>query len=239
MFAGILAGSLIVLALLGALLLRFIRRLSRLAAVRQSSVLRHGLANLYRPGAHTLAILASLGIGVMFTVTVYFLQYSLLEEVRLTAPPDTPNLFLINITDVERDGLTRLDRKRSRHRRSPATVPISRRPNRDDRRSAFGTDPSRTRRATVSQHSIRADLVSGHASGDADSGRLRWPPQPETPLVSVQEFAAQALGLKIGSVIEWTALGGNVKARVANIRKTDAIRVGANNQFILSPGRSR
>jgi predicted lysophospholipase L1 biosynthesis ABC-type transport system permease subunit len=52
-----------------------------------------------------------------------------------------------------------------------------------------------------------------------------WPSQPETPLVSVQEFAAQALGLKIGSVIEWTALGGNVKARVANIRKTDAIRV--------------
>ena len=37
-------------------------------------------------------------------------------------------------------------------------------------------------------------------------------------------------------MIEWTALGGNVKARVANIRKTDAIRVGANNQFILSPG---
>src|SRR5207245_4391055 len=26
----------------------------------------------------------------------------------LTAPPDTPNLFLINITDRERDGITRL-----------------------------------------------------------------------------------------------------------------------------------
>src|SRR5262249_60260756 len=63
-----------------------------------------------------------------------------------------------------------------------------------------------------------------------------WPSQPREPLVSVQEFAAQALGLKVGSVIEWTALAGNVRARVANIRRTDALRVGANNQFILSPG---
>jgi predicted lysophospholipase L1 biosynthesis ABC-type transport system permease subunit len=35
------------------------------------------------------------------------------------------------------------------------------------------------------------------------------------PLVSVQEFAAQALGLKVGSVVEWTATDGNVRARVA------------------------
>src|SRR5205823_14013439 len=63
-----------------------------------------------------------------------------------------------------------------------------------------------------------------------------WRARPAEPLVSVQESAALALGLKVGSVIEWTAPGGNVRARVANIRKTDAVRVGANNQFILSPG---
>src|SRR5215472_10396543 len=62
------------------------------------------------------------------------------------------------------------------------------------------------------------------------------PARPPEPLVSVQEAAAQALGLKVGSMIEWTALGGNIRARVANIRRTDALRVGANNQFILSPG---
>src|SRR5204863_5744754 len=63
-----------------------------------------------------------------------------------------------------------------------------------------------------------------------------WGPQPKEPVVSVQEFAAQVLGLKVGSIIEWTAIEGNIRARVANIRKTDAIRVGSNNQFILSPG---
>jgi putative ABC transport system permease protein len=63
-----------------------------------------------------------------------------------------------------------------------------------------------------------------------------WAAQPPESLVSVQEFAAQALGLKVGSVLEWNAFGGKIRARVANIRKTDALRVGANNQFILSPG---
>jgi putative ABC transport system permease protein len=63
-----------------------------------------------------------------------------------------------------------------------------------------------------------------------------WETQSKEPVVSVQEFAAQVLGLKVGSVIEWTAIEGNIRARVANIRRTDAIRVGSNNQFILSPG---
>src|SRR5207247_11350679 len=63
-----------------------------------------------------------------------------------------------------------------------------------------------------------------------------WKPSPPQPMVSVQEFAAQSLGLKVGSVLEWNAIGGTIRARVANIRRTDAVRVGANNQFILSPG---
>src|SRR5699024_3029050 len=84
------------------------RRAANARFMPRSAVFRHGIANLYRPGAHATSILASLGIGVTFTLMVYWLQNSLLEEIRLTAPPDTPNLFLINITENERDGLDRL-----------------------------------------------------------------------------------------------------------------------------------
>jgi putative ABC transport system permease protein len=55
-------------------------------------------------------------------------------------------------------------------------------------------------------------------------------------MVSVQEGAAEALGLKVNSIVEWDALGGTIRARVGNIRRTDSVRIGANNQFILSPG---
>jgi putative ABC transport system permease protein len=235
-FAAILLGSFIILGLISALLLRLIQKFGDRMIVRRSAALRHGIGNLYRPGAHATAIIASLGIGVMFTVVVYFLQYSLLEEVRLTAPPETPNVFMINITESERDGLTHLLETEpgilERQPLSPSVmaqivtidgVPMERIPLEPGARRLLNTQFVLTWAQDIPPATT---LLDGSW----------WPSQPREPLVSVQEFAAQALGLKVGSVIEWTALAGNVRARVANIRRTDALRVGANNQFILSPG---
>ena len=55
----------------------------RRAAEKRTPGLRLGHHVLY---LWPVGFAVSLGIGVMFTVTVYFLQHSLLEEVRLTAP---------------------------------------------------------------------------------------------------------------------------------------------------------
>jgi putative ABC transport system permease protein len=235
-FAAILIGSLLVLAGIGSVLLTVVRRLSAFPFVRRSAAFRHGIANLYRPGAHATAILASLAIGVMFTLSVYFLQYSLLEEVRLTAPPDTPNLFLINITDVERDGITKLLETDpvviDRQPLSPSVAaqletidgtPLEQIPMEDGARRFLNTQFILTWARDLPP---ATQILEG----------LWWAPQPPEPFVSVHEMAAQALGLKVGSVLEWEALGGKIRARVANIRRTDALRVGANNQFILSPG---
>ncbi|PYR84222.1 MAG: hypothetical protein DMG18_10295 [Acidobacteria bacterium] len=241
-FAAILIGSLLVLGSLGGILLHGIRRLSQFQIIRRSAVLRHGIANLYRPGAHATAILASLSIGVMVTLSIYFLQNSLLEEVRLTAPPDTPNLFLINITDRERDGITRLlenDPAVIEHQAlSPSVAaqlstidgkPLEQLPLEEGARRFLNTQFVLTWARDMPP---ATDILEGSW----------WPAQPAQPaqptesLVSVQEFAAQALGLKVGSILEWTAIGGNIRARVANVRRTNALRAGANNQFILSPG---
>jgi putative ABC transport system permease protein len=235
-FAAILIGSILVLGVVGIVLLRAVRKLSGFGFIRRSATLRHGIANLYRPGAHAATILASLGIGVMFTLSVYFLQHSLLEEVRLTAPPDTPNLFLINITDRERDGIANLLQSDpaiiGRQALSPSVsaqlmtidgTPLEQIPLEEGARRFLNTQFVLTWARDIPP---ATQIVEG----------AWWPPEPQEPLVSVQEFAAQALGLKVGSVLEWNAIDGNVHARVANIRRTDALRVGANNQFILSPG---
>ncbi len=59
---------------------------------------RQGFANLYRQGNQAQAILVALGLGVMFTLTVYLVQHSLVGEIVQSAPPDAPNVFLIGIT---------------------------------------------------------------------------------------------------------------------------------------------
>ncbi|MBI4477817.1 MAG: FtsX-like permease family protein [Acidobacteria bacterium] len=235
-FAGVLIGSILVLGALGAGLLRLVRRFSGHSIVRRSAAIRHGIGNLYRPGAHSTAILASLGIGVMFTLSVYFLQHSLLEEIRLTAPPDAPNLFLINITDRERDGIVRLlESETGIVDRQPLSPSVS-----AQLMTIDGTPLEQIRLEEGARRYLNAQFVLTWARDIPPATAILegswWQSQPAEPLVSVQEFAAQALGLKVGSVLEWTGIGGSIRARVANIRRTDAVRIGANNQFILSPG---
>ena len=107
-FAGGLVASVVLLALVGQALMVLMRRvLNRFARSWHPSV-RHGVANLYRPGTHVVAVLVALGIGVMFTLSVQLLQTSLVEQLRTSAPPDMPNVYMINITDREKDGLWEL-----------------------------------------------------------------------------------------------------------------------------------
>ncbi len=102
-FAGGLVGSVILLAAVGKGLMVLVRRVLDRYSLSWHPSLRHGVANLYRPGTHMVAVLVALGIGVMFTLSVQLLQTSLVEQLRESAPPDMPNVFMINITDREKD----------------------------------------------------------------------------------------------------------------------------------------
>ena len=75
------------------LLLRGLRLFLRWCPLRLPVALRHGIANLYRPGNHAASVLVALGIGVMFTLTIYLVQKSLLVEVVGAAPPGSPNVY--------------------------------------------------------------------------------------------------------------------------------------------------
>ena len=63
-----------------------------------------------------------------------------------------------------------------------------------------------------------------------------WDGGSEPGLVSVEENAAGILRLSPGDTVEWSIDGRVQSARVANVRRTDGTRAGANNQFILTPG---
>ena len=100
-FAVGLAGALFVLLILAAVTLRTLRAILNRVRLHLPSSLRHGLANLYRPGNQSAAVLAALGTGVMLILAVYLMQASLLREIRETASPTLPNVFLIDVTTDE------------------------------------------------------------------------------------------------------------------------------------------
>ena len=58
------------------------RILDRVRLRLPSSSLRHGLANLYRPGNPSAALLAALGLGVMQITTVFLVQQAVVRELH-------------------------------------------------------------------------------------------------------------------------------------------------------------
>jgi putative ABC transport system permease protein len=72
------------------------------------SAVRHGLANLYRPGNPSAALLAAVGMGVMQIMSVYLVQQAVVSELHISSAPNLPNVFLVDITSDEVEGIRHL-----------------------------------------------------------------------------------------------------------------------------------
>ncbi len=107
-FAVAMAAGLASLAAVAWALLRSLRIVSRHLPRSAGPVLRQGIANLYRPGNHAGAAVMALGVGVMFTVTVWIVQRGLLQDIVRTAPPGMPNVYLLDVTAANRDAVYKL-----------------------------------------------------------------------------------------------------------------------------------
>ncbi len=235
-FAGGLVASLLAMAAVSWVLLRCLKVLPKHLPWKLPASLRHGVANLYRPGIHAEAILVALGIGVTFTLSVYLIQSSVLTQMIRSAPPEMPNVFFINITDAERDGLLEIIRRSPGVEQEVELVPsVAARLMTVNGVPVESLDIDRgewryrsTRTITwLSEKPDHIDVLEG----------AWWTPEAaETEnLVSVRDEDAGNLGLKIGSRLSWQVGAREVEATVAAIHRAEGFRMGSNVQFILTP----
>ena len=89
------------------------------------SSLRHGLANLYRPGNPSSALLAALGLGVMQIAAVYIVQRSIVNEMQVAIGEKAPNLFLVDMTNSEVDGVRALLAQQPAVQAPPEILPVA------------------------------------------------------------------------------------------------------------------
>lgn len=236
-FVSALAVSLAVMAAVGWLLLRGLRWFGRNVAWRLRPSLRHGIANLYRPGAHTQAALVALGIGVMFTLTVFLVQRGLLADMRKTSPPGMPNVFLLDMTPGNRDRVMNLVAAQKGVEGKPESigtvsakitaidgVPVVREKLKGMERR-YASSVAVTDSAAVPAYT---KILSGHW-WDANHA----PAQPE---VSVSEDAAKLMHLAPGMRLNWSTPSRAFIAKVAAVHRTESIRLTARIEFIFSPG---
>jgi len=228
------ATSVLILGLwLVGLLLRLL--LARLPKPRRP-LLRLALANLHRPGAPTDRLVVALGLGFSLFVALAIIDTSLTSEMQGAAPAKAPRFFAI---DLQPEDAARF--RAAVDRAAPgatieavpslrgAIVALKGQRVADMKTLPDGAwilkgDRTITWSATLPP---RNAITAGHW----------WPAGYRgPPLVSLEDKAAQTLGLHIGDTITVSVLGVDVPARIAALRKVDWGGLGLNFALVFSPG---
>jgi len=216
---------------LSALTLRVLRAFLSKTRLHLPSAVRHALANLYRPGNQSSAVLAALGTGVMLILVVFLMQQSVLSEMKEGAKPDTPNIFLIDMATSELQGVKDLLAKQPGVRGTMEALPIV-----SGRIESIDGVP--VEQLKVKNYPKRLlQSVSLTWSDDLPAGAKmvsgHWWAIGSTNGLAVVDYAAARLHLHVGSEVYFDSDDQLIKTEVAAIYKNDGQHVYGRSEFIL------
>ena len=225
-------GALVLLLWLVGLALRW--ALGKLPRPRRP-LLRLALANLHRPGAQTERLVVALGLGFSLFVALATIDTSLSAELAGAAPAKAPRFFAIDLQPED------AGRFRASVRAAAPEARIEATPSLRGSISAVKGVPVAQLKASGDAWVLRGDRTLTWSATVPPRNQVvagRWWPRDYRgpPLVSIEDRAAEALGLKVGDAITVSVLGVDVPARIAALRKVDWGALGLNFAIIFSPG---
>ncbi len=235
-FAGSLAASLFILLGLSSGFLRLLRFALDRTRLALPSTLRQGLANLYRPGNQSAAVLAALGVGVMLILSVFLMQGSIVSRMHAAMASNTPNVFLIDVASDELDGVRKLVLSQPGAEKNFEALPVLT----GSLDTLEGTPvrqldkkyPMRLRRTLsltyAEQIPVGIKVMDGKWWGAQDNGS-----------VAVIDRIASRLHLHIGSKIGFSSDGQRFNSTVAAIYKVDGQHISSRSEFIFAPAQLR
>ena len=240
MSAGI--GAAIGATWLAALLCTRIAR--RLTLIPWTFVVRHGIANVDRPGNQTRAVVLALGFGAFLLGTLALVQGNLLRELASTSDASAANLAFF---DVQTDQVARLDsllrfdslpvlarvpivpmRIAAYHSRKP----VVRAPERRDAGRTSSGDPDANRPSWAVRREYRSSYRDSlNSSEKIVSGKWWTSPGPDADGVfeiSLEQSLAEELGVIVGDTITWDVQGVRIRTRVTSLRDVQWARFEPN-----------
>jgi putative ABC transport system permease protein len=233
-FALLFAIALLVLLVMAAVALRTVRFLLNRVRLRLPSFLRHGLANLYRPGNQSAAVLAALGTGVMLILAVYLMQAALLRDIRETASPKLPNIFLVDVTDDEVAGVRDFFKHQPGVTQDLDLMPVM--------TGRFISLNGKPIEESKEQHFPRrmlqnAELTWADAPPAGDKvTQGKWWTNAGASELAIGEGVAERLHLGVGSAVELETGGTVRKLKVAAVYRADGQHLGMRVSFVLPSG---
>lgn len=210
-----------------------------------SFAVRHAMGNVQRPGNYTLGMTVAIGVGVMVVVTMALVKSSLLVALGERIPEDAPTFFFIDVQPDQRERFERV------MQREASTAPYRL------------TPVVRSRLGAIDGHAIHPDEHKDKRNGwyftreyvltalsdlPKDNRVAKgqwWPAESEdkqdddktwNPIrVSVEDEAAENLGVDLGSTLEFDIQGTPLRAVVESTRNVDWGSFSTNFFMILSP----
>jgi len=213
-----------------------IRRLARATRHRGGPIARLGIAALDRPGAATVRLSVSLGLGLTMLIALSGAASSILAEIATNIPQKAPALFLVDIPREDGPRLEALAKSEF-----PAgelrLVPSLRGPV----TALNGVPVSQMKGIPEGAWILRGDRGLTFAALLPPANTIvagQWWPADYRgpPLLSIDVDAATALGLKVGDRMTVGVLGRPIEARIASLRRIDWRSLGFNFAIIFSPG---
>jgi putative ABC transport system permease protein len=196
------------------------------------SAVRHGLANLYRPGNPSAALLAALGMGVMQIMTVYLVQRAVVSELHISAAPNLPNVFLVDITNSEISGVRALLKSQHSVTAEPELLPVV-----SSRIIAIdGVPAEEAKLKNFPRRMLRSISLTWMDSAPPGTKVVEgkwWAADEESAVVAIGQQQAQRLGVHVGSHITFAAQDKQMLATVVALTKADGQHAYARAEFFL------
>jgi putative ABC transport system permease protein len=203
---------------------------------RRSAALRLALANLYRPGAPTVSVVLSLGLGLTVLVAVALIEGNLKHQIGETMPEQAPSFYFIDIQPQQVEAFEALVASQ------PGVSDLRRVPMLRGRITALdGVPAAEVTPPPDAAWVLRGDRGITWSATVPEGSRLVagewWPADYDgPPLISLEAEIARAFGLTIGDTITVNVLGREITGTIANLRELDWSTLTINFVMVFSPG---
>ncbi|MEI6486569.1 MAG: FtsX-like permease family protein [Sphingomonadales bacterium] len=231
---GFLAGAMGLIAVLWALAAA-VKWLAARAPRPKGTLARLALSNLHRPGAPTRNLVVALGLGLTLFATLATIEGNLDSQINRTIPKKAPSFFVLDIPNDQKPAFAALVARIAPGAQT-VIVPSLRGPV-----TAVNGVPAEQIKAGAEGWILRGDRGLSYAADFPPANTLvsgKWWPRDYVgpPLISLDDQAAQALGLKVGDSLTVSVLGVEITAKIANTRKIDWQSLGFNFAILFAPG---
>jgi putative ABC transport system permease protein len=215
---------------------RLVMRRARTATGIRGAAMRMALGNLHRPGAATLGVVLSLGLGLSVLAAITQIEGNLSAQIDERLPERAPAFFFMDIQPAQVaafDAAVTGVAETSGYQRVPTLrgriVKIA------------GTPVEEAEIRPESQWAVRGDRALTYAAAARNDSKIvkgEWWPQNYAgpPLISLDAGLAKGFGIDIGDTLTVNVLGREITAEIASLREIDWRSLRFDFALIFAPG---